>query len=208
MSFVAKCHAYIFATYTALCGSYDGETVCIGKPAANVRAYVVNKHGNHCPINCIGELWIAGANVCAGYLNRQAENNIHFGLDPFVNDDGSRSRVYKTGDLCRRLPDGRIQFIGRRDKQIKLNGYRIEIGDIQKAMPRAVQSSHIIVENGQLIGFVMPKVDVSEIRAYMQGKLPTVSNFEIDSFVRSSRAKVPILTLVSLYPPLLAYYST
>lgn len=146
--------------------------------------------------------------MCGGYLNRQAENNIHFGLDPFVNDDGSRSRVYKTGDLCRRLPDGRIQFIGRRDKQIKLNGYRIEIGDIQKAMPKAVQSSHIIVENGQLIGFVMPKVDVSEIRAYMQGKLPTVSNFEIDSFVRSSRVKVPILTLVSLYPPLLAYYST
>ena len=154
----------------AMCGLYDGQTLCIGKPAANVRAYVVNRYGNQCPLNCIGELWIAGANVSSGYLNRDAENKKHFSIDPF-NRDGSR--LYKTGDLCRRLADGRIQFIGRRDNQIKLNGYRIEIGDIQGAMGPSVKNSFIRIENGQLVAYVMPKVNISEVKTNLEGKLPT-----------------------------------
>ena len=117
------------------------------------------------------QLWIAGSNVANGYLNRQAENSRHFAMDAFVGDG---SRLYKTGDLCRRLSDGRIQFIGRGDKQIKLNGYRIEIGDIQGAMGSKVQNSHIIIEKGKLIAFVMPKCDVSKLRVSLQAKLPTV----------------------------------
>ena len=152
----------------------DGKTLCIGNPAANVHAYVVNGFGNQVPINCVGELWVSGSNVANGYLNRQTENDKYLSTDPFTNDG---SRLYKTGDLCRRLEDGRIQFIGRRDKQIKLNGYRIEIGDIQGAMGPSVQSSHMLVQNGSLIAFVMPKVDVSEIKASLQDKLPTVSEY-------------------------------
>lgn len=158
----------------ALCAPFDGKTLCIGNPAANVHAYVVNGFGNQVPINCVGELWVSGSNVANGYLNRQTENDKYLSTDPFTNDG---SRLYKTGDLCRRLEDGRIQFIGRRDKQIKLNGYRIEIGDIQGAMGPSVQSSHMLVQNGSLIAFVMPKVDVSEIKASLQDKLPTVSEY-------------------------------
>ena len=82
-----------------------------------------------------------------------------------------------TGDLCRRLPDGRIQFIGRSDKQIKLNGYRIEIGDIQGAMGSKVQNSHVMIDNGQLIAFIMPKIDISETKKSLSEKLPTVSTY-------------------------------
>ena len=71
----------------------------------NIMAILMTKH-------------TAGKNVANGYLNRPAENSKHFSTDTFAGDD---SRLYKTGDLCKRLPDGRIQFIGRRDNQIKLN---------------------------------------------------------------------------------------
>ena len=156
----------------ALCGEFDGQTLCIGFPAANVRAYVVNRFGNQCPINCIGELWISGSNVANGYLNQKDESSKHFATDTFAGDG---SRLYKTGDLCRRLVDGRIQFIGREDKQIKLNGYRIEIGDVQGALGPTVRNSHVMIENGQLIAFVTPKIDISEIKVSLQEKLPTVS---------------------------------
>ena len=132
----------------AMCGPFDGETVSIGHPAANVRAYVVNKYGNQVPVGVVGvrsylfmhyqfcwlpnihsslmclhstnpkpkEMWIAGTNVTGGYLNREAETSQHFAQDPFAADSGSR--VYKTGDHCKLLKDGRIKFMGRRDKQV------------------------------------------------------------------------------------------
>ena len=180
----------------ALCGAYDGQTLCIGLPAANVRTYVVNRSGYQCPINCIGELWVAGSNVAKGYLHRQAEDSKYFSTDSFAGDG---SRLYKSGDLCRRLSDGRIQFIGRRDKQIKMNGYRIEIGDIQSAMGQKVQNSCVLMKNGQLIVFVMPKVDVSEIKSLLQKKLPTVSRVDTDiySYSGSELNKYP--------PPILKY---
>ena len=164
----------------ALCGLFDGETLSIGNPAANVRAYVVNRFGQHCPINCVGELWVAGKNVANGYLNRPTENSKHFSSDPFVENG---SRLYKTGDLCRRLTDGRIQFIGRKDSQIKLNGYRIEVGDIQRALGPEVHNSHILIEKGQLIAFVMPEVNVSKLKTSLQDKLPTVRG-DVDDALR------------------------
>ena len=130
----------------------------------------MNKYGIQCPINCVGELWISGLNVSNGYLNRPMENDC-FSLDPFVAVE--ESRMYKTGDLCRRLPDGRIQFIGRRDHQIKLNGYRIEVGDIKRALGGDVQNSVVTIQNGQLLAFVMPQVDISKVKASLQDKLPT-----------------------------------
>ena len=166
----------------ALCGEFDGDKISIGMPAANVRAYVVNKFGRQMPINCVGELWIAGNNVSNGYLNRDSENKKHFSTDPFVGDG---RLLYKTGDLCKRLEDGRIQFIGRRDKQIKLNGYRIEIGDIQNAMPRGVKNSIIMIHNGQLVAVVMPSVDSNSVKSALEDKLP---NYMIPSRIVSVEA--------------------
>jgi len=163
----------------ALCGQFDGDKVSIGLPAANVRAYVVNKFGNQMPINTVGELWIAGKNVSSGYLNRDAENKRHFSTDEFVGDG---SPLYRTGDLCKRLEDGRIQFIGRRDKQIKLNGYRIEIGDIQNAMPQSVKNSIIMIHNSHLVAVVMPSVDQTSVQRALEDKLP---NYMIPSQIVS-----------------------
>ena len=184
----------------ALCGQFDGDKISIGVPAANVRAYVVNKFGNQMPINCVGELWIAGANVSiAGYLNRDAENKKHFSTDAFVGDG---SLLYKTGDLCKRLEDGRIQFIGRRDKQIKLNGYRIEIGDIQNAMPQSVKNSIIMIHNDQLVAVVMPSVDPDSIKSALEDKLPNYMipsrTISVEAFPLNKNRKVDTDALTKL----------
>ena len=84
----------------ALCGEFDGETLCLGYPAGNVRAYVVNSQsGIQCPINVPGELWVAGKNVSNGYLNGEHSSGGKFCLDPF--DVKSCDRCYKTGDLAK-----------------------------------------------------------------------------------------------------------
>lgn len=84
----------------ALCGEFDGETVCIGKPAANVKAYVMNPRSkNEAIVGTPGELWVAGTNVSNGYLNRPVLTKKHFLIDPI--DPESGIRCYKTGDLAR-----------------------------------------------------------------------------------------------------------
>jgi Non-ribosomal peptide synthetase modules and related proteins len=84
----------------ALCGEFDGKTLCIGFPANNVKAYVVDdKSALQCPINVPGELWIAGKNVCKGYLNREELTSSKFCLDPFVSKGAER--LYRTGDLAK-----------------------------------------------------------------------------------------------------------
>lgn len=81
----------------ALCGEFDGETVCIGYPASNVRAYIMNPaNGKEAPLNVAGELWVSGRNVSKGYLNRPDLTEKHFTLD-----QESGLRCYKTGDLAK-----------------------------------------------------------------------------------------------------------
>eukprot|EP00957_Ditylum_brightwellii_P210464 15364998-Ditylum_brightwellii.AAC.1 len=183
----------------ALSGEFDGEVISIGNPAGNVRAYVVDKNSNQVPLNVVGELWVAGENVSNGYLNREEENNAHFSVDPFHSDG---ARLYKTGDLCKRLPDGRIQFIGRRDKQIKLNGFRIEIGDIQSAMPKEVKNSLIMIQNSQLVAYVMPKVKKSLVIDALARQVPRYmvpsSIIPIDNFPLNKNRKIDSAELMRI----------
>jgi len=156
----------------ALCGEFDGKTVCIGHPAGNVKAYVVDgKSGIQCPVNVPGELWVAGKNVTNGYLNREELSNRHFCLDPFEIE--ALSRLYKTGDFAKRLPDGRIQFIGRQDAQLKVNGFRIEAGEIINAVPKNVSHAHVMIHEGKLHLFVAPKVDIPHVRKRLVSCLPS-----------------------------------
>jgi non-ribosomal peptide synthetase component F len=84
-------------TAHALCGEFDGENICIGFPASNVKAYIINPaSGLETPVNVVGELWVSGANVCNGYLNRP-ELDERFTVDLM----GSGLRCYKTGDLAK-----------------------------------------------------------------------------------------------------------
>lgn len=123
------------ATVACLLHRYQPATdvrpsVPIGTPAANMRVYILNQYGRPTPTGVTGELVVSGVGVAQGYLNRSELTAERFGVDPF---DPSR-RIYKTGDLARWLPTGQIEFLGRADRQVKVNGVRIELGEVEAAL--------------------------------------------------------------------------
>jgi amino acid adenylation domain-containing protein/thioester reductase-like protein len=102
----------------------------IGKPLENVRTYVTDTYGRRLPVGALGELWLSGPQVARGYLNRPEKQAEVFITNPFT-DEKKWSPVYRTGDIVRYLPDGNIQFIGRRDGQVKIRGFRIELKEVE-----------------------------------------------------------------------------
>src|SRR6185437_5253522 len=104
----------------------------IGRPLGNYRNYVLDAALNPVPVGALGELHVGGAGVSRGYLNRPQLTAERFISDPFSDDPADR--LYKTGDLVKRLPDGQLVFVGRADGQVKLRGLRIELGEIERAL--------------------------------------------------------------------------
>jgi len=102
----------------------------IGKPLENVRTYVTDSYGKRLPAGALGELWLSGPQVARGYLNRPDKQAEVFITNPFT-DEAKWAPVYRTGDIVRYLPDGNIQFIGRRDGQVKIRGFRIELKEVE-----------------------------------------------------------------------------
>ncbi|SEH21110.1 non-ribosomal peptide synthetase [Selenomonas sp. KH1T6] len=105
------------------------SNIPIGKPLDNVKVYVVDNNRRRVPVGALGELWAAGPQVGAGYLNRPEKTAEVFVANPW--DKGEYGRVYRTGDIVRYLPDGNIEFIGRRDGQVKVRGFRIELTEVE-----------------------------------------------------------------------------
>ncbi|HEX2059911.1 MAG TPA: amino acid adenylation domain-containing protein, partial [Thermoanaerobaculia bacterium] len=101
----------------------------IGGPIPDLSLYVLDAHREPAPIGVVGELYVGGAGVARGYLNRPELTAERFLDDPFARREGAR--MYKSGDLGRRLADGSIDFIGRNDAQVKIRGFRIELGEIE-----------------------------------------------------------------------------
>ena len=120
-----------------------GTSVPIGKPAPNTRLYVLDEWGEPAAAGIPGELYIAGTGLALGYLNRPALTAERFVADPF--SPAPDGRLYRTGDLCRRLPSGDLEYLGRRDEQVKFHGYRVELGEIQLALKKHPQVSDCAV---------------------------------------------------------------
>ena len=109
----------------------------IGKPLDNARLYVLDINLTPVPIGVIGELYIGGAGLARGYLNNEELTAKRFIENPFATDADKKkgyTRLYKTGDLVRWLPDGNLEYIRRNDDQIKIRGYRIELAEIEHAL--------------------------------------------------------------------------
>ncbi|MGE4553850.1 MAG: amino acid adenylation domain-containing protein, partial [Desulfovibrionaceae bacterium] len=113
-----------------------GETgpVPIGRPVHNTRCYVLDPAGRPAPLGVWGELWLGGVQVARGYLHRPELTAERFRPDPFLSDSAQpRGRMYRTGDRCRWRADGRIEYGGRLDAQVKIRGQRIEPGEVEAA---------------------------------------------------------------------------
>jgi non-ribosomal peptide synthetase component F len=108
------------------------KTLPIGRPIPNARTYVLDTNLQPVPIGVPGELYIGGAGVARGYINRSDLNREKFIPDIFSNVQGDR--LYKTGDLVRYLPDGNLEFLDRTHRQVKIRGFRIELGEIESTL--------------------------------------------------------------------------
>jgi amino acid adenylation domain-containing protein len=110
----------------------DRDLVPIGRPVSNTQLYILNEQEHPAPFGAIGELWLGGDGLAWGYLDEPAHTAAAFLPNPFSPTPGER--LYRTGDFCRYLNDGAVQFHNRRDQQIKASGYRIELGEVRQAL--------------------------------------------------------------------------
>jgi amino acid adenylation domain-containing protein len=176
----------------AKCTDVD-QKISIGRPIANAQIYILDEYLQLVPVGVPGELHIGGAGLARGYLNRPELTQEKFIPNPFDNSKfkipyrnakgGQNSKLYKTGDLARYLPDGNIEYLGRIDNQVKIRGFRIELGEIEAVLSQLgdVQASCVIVREDitgdkRLVGYIVPQKEVtptvSELRQFLKAKLP------------------------------------
>jgi amino acid adenylation domain-containing protein len=157
------------------------EKIPIGRPVPNVRIYLLDPKLTPVPVGTAGELHIGGAGVAQGYLNRPELTAEKFIADPFSSEPGAR--LYKTGDLARYLPSGDIDFIGRTDDQIKIRGFRVELGEIEFALAKhpgirevAVVAREEVPGEKRLVAYIVTAqadaASTTELRRHLQRTLP------------------------------------
>lgn len=195
------------------------EVVSIGKPLDGEYAYILDQDMKILPEGAIGELYIGGIGLARGYLNKPELTQEKFIVNPYQTQEeknkNRNDRLYKTGDLVKRLPNGEIQYIGRNDLQIKIKGHRIELEEIENTIlsHNKIKNTAVIVKeysNGKrLIGFYTADCEIKEddivdyLREYLSmyalpdrmiymDSLPLTVNGKLD---RNSLKNLPIPTL-------------
>jgi len=153
----------------------------IGRPVANTQIYLLDRHVQPVPIGVVGEIYIGGGGLARGYLNRPQLTAERFLPHPFSSQPAAR--LYRTGDLARYLPDGTLEFLGRRDSQVKLHGTRIELGEIEATLaqhPQVKQAAVLLRQdprgNRRLVAYLVPIQDPppspNELRSFLAQRLP------------------------------------
>src|SRR5262249_34562637 len=170
--------ATTYATFTFVPKGAN-KSPTIGRPITNTQIYILDSQLQAVPIGVVGELYIGGAGLARGYLYRPDLTSEKFIPHPFSHEG---DRLYKTGDLARFLPDGHIEFLGRRDYPVKMRGFRIELGEIESVLAQhpMVRETTVIVreENSgdkRLIAYVVPQQEPPverELRSFLKDRLP------------------------------------
>lgn len=187
------------------------RAVPIGKPMSNTKAYILDSFLQPVPIGSAGELYIAGRSVGRGYINRPSLTEEKYLLNPFVHKE---ERMYKTGDMVRHLENGDIEFIERVDHQVKVRGFRVEIGEVENNLDQHPYIEKSIVmanpkESGQfeLVAYLVLKeginsLDITPLRNFLLNRLPEYmipSTYRIlEKFPLTFNGKIDRLALTEL----------
>ncbi len=160
----------------------DGFAPHIGKPVGNTQFYLLDEQQQPVPLGVPGEIYIGGAGVARGYLNRDDLTAERFLPDPFSQDQ--TARMYRTGDLGRYLADGNIEYLGRNDDQVKIRGFRIELGEIDARLAKhpaiheaVVTAREDVPGDKRLVAYYTlaeghTSVEIDSLRRHLQEKLP------------------------------------
>lgn len=163
------------------------NTIPIGKSLNNINVYITDKNMNLCPIGVVGEICVSGIAVGRGYINNDEKNKESFCVDPFQEKSGIR--MYKTGDLARWLPDGNVEFVGRKDFQIKVRGFRIELGEIESNIANYCGVTDVVAivredfgKNNYICAYfiAVKQIDSEDIKEYLSEFLP---DYMIPSYI-------------------------
>jgi amino acid adenylation domain-containing protein len=194
---IKRVHDLYGPTETTVCSTFSlrtpGGPVTIGRPIANTQVYLLDENLSPVSAGEAGELFIGGKGVARGYLHRPEITVEKFLELPVAG--GRPARFYRTGDLCRYRPDGNLEFVGRRDQQVKIRGHRIELGEIESVLlahPDVGETAVIVHEEEpgerRLAAYVVPRSTpwqkagetpaaaeqriVSRLRSHLQDRLP------------------------------------
>lgn len=155
--------------------------VPIGKPIANAQLFILDQYSAPVPVGVVGELCVSGVGIGAGYLNDTKLTAERFVPHPFGREAGER--LYRTGDLARYLPSGDIEYLGRMDHQVKLRGFRVELGEIEAVLAQhpAVREAVVIAREDdladkRLVAYLVPTQECTptagELRSFLKPKVP------------------------------------
>jgi amino acid adenylation domain-containing protein len=157
-----------------------GGEIPIGRPVANTRIYVLDRYMNPVPVGVVGEICVAAAHLARGYLNRPDLTQERFLPDPFSAERGQR--LYRTGDLGRFRSNGEIEFVGRTDHQVKINGFRVDLPEVERILASHIgvsEAATAVREIGnrqRLIAYIVAKPigtpSANQLRKYLQDRLP------------------------------------
>lgn len=191
----------VWASYQPVCGPGAARAqgpVPIGRPVPGVRLYVLDGEGRPVQVGGEGELVIGGALVARGYFGRPDATDLVFVPDPFTAAPGAR--MYRTGDIARWTDDGTLKFLGRRDRQVKIRGHRVELEAVEAALRKApgVREAAVVLNNdsSHVLGFVTmsPGVAADGLREQVAACLPAAmvpsSIHALDRFPTTVNGKV------------------
>ncbi|KAH9147561.1 hypothetical protein AeRB84_008864, partial [Aphanomyces euteiches] len=152
------------AIHTHECLLGVSDSVSVGQVLPNVNCYVLDNNKRQVPVGVVGEIYLGGICVSPEYMNLPEQTAERFLDDPFL--PGGGGRMFRTGDFGRLLPNGRFEVHGRKDSQVKLKGYRIELEEVGEAMmrhPNVTAAAAVVKDKTHLVGyFTPPSVDVEE----------------------------------------------
>lgn len=146
--------------------------VLLGYPLINTQVYVLGKRQELLPFNVVGELYISGDGLSSGYLKQKEQTNICFLQHPFYKD----RYIYRTGDMAKRLEDGTLEYLGRKDSQVKIRGRRIELKEIENVLLNyeLINNCLVLAENKKIVVYYTAnrEIMVQDLRTYLARFFP------------------------------------